>query len=328
MAISIYRSCLPLLLASMLVTAGTAVAHNATLPDKLEQLELIRITENTYAVHGPLVLPARDNKGFISNTGVVITEHSVVVIDSGGSLQVGELIVNEIEEITSKPIVAVFNTHIHGDHWLGNVAIRRKYPDAKFYAHTRAIERLRNGAAEEWFDIFMRMTENAIADTELVLPDNGLNGGEKLHIDGLEFKTHHTGHAHTDSDIMVEFPKDRVIFTGDIIEHRRAVSVDVPQDFSARGQIDALRYVLKLPVDTYVPGHGITGGREIPEASLRFLEILYASVQRYYEEGLEDYEMRDKVVNDLADFSDWSAFDEIGKLISHVYLQVEAARFR
>jgi glyoxylase-like metal-dependent hydrolase (beta-lactamase superfamily II) len=118
-------------------------------------------------------------------------------------------------------------------------------------------------------------------------------------------------------------PKDRVLFTGDIVEHRRAVSVDVPEDFSAKGQISAIQYALTLPVDLFVPGHGMTGGREIPNASLRFLETLYASVVQYYGEGMEAFEMRDKVVGDLAEFSDWTGFEQIGRLISNVYLQVE-----
>jgi glyoxylase-like metal-dependent hydrolase (beta-lactamase superfamily II) len=35
------------------------------------------------------------------------------------------------EKITNKPIVAVFNTHVHGDHWLGNQAIVERYPAVK-----------------------------------------------------------------------------------------------------------------------------------------------------------------------------------------------------
>jgi len=47
---------------------------------------------------------------------VVITDHGVVIIDTGGSFQVGEMIVKKIKALTDKPVVAVFNTHIHGDH--------------------------------------------------------------------------------------------------------------------------------------------------------------------------------------------------------------------
>ena len=135
-------------------------------------------------------------------------------------------------------------------------------------------------------------------------------------------------HAHPDSDIMVEAPAQRLLFTRDIVEHGRAVSSDVPQDFNAKGQIEAIRYALELPVDTFVPGHGVMGGREIPQAALRFLEILYGSVKRHYDAGLKDFEMKDRVVNDLAEFANWFGFDQIGRLISFVYLQVEEADFQ
>ena len=73
--------------------------------------------------------------------------------------------------------------------------------------------------------------------------------------------------------------------------------------------------------------HGPTGSKEIPEATKRFLDILYTSVERYYNDGLQDFEMRDKVVEDLAEFSSWRGMDEIGRVISFVYQEVEAAEF-
>ncbi len=303
-------------------------AHDFKLPASLDELSLSDINGSVYVVHGRLALPDSDNLGFISNSGLVLTDKGIILFDSGGSYQVGKLIVERVRELTDKPIIAVFNSHIHGDHWLGNAAIRQAFPNVRIYAHQRAIERLNNGEAEYWQDIFKTMTDGAVGDTALVLPDRALNGNEQLSISGVSLNIHHTGHAHTDSDIMVELPKERLLFTGDIVEHGRAVSSDVPQDFSASGQIAAIKYALELPVDTFVPGHGVSGGREIPRASLRFLEILRQSVQRNYDAGLLDYEMRDDVTQNLAEFSDWSNMDQLGKLISYVYQEIEAEDFQ
>ena len=314
--------------AFLLLPARIVYAHEVRLPASLNDLSVTKIEERIYVVHGLRALPDKNNKGFISNTGIVLTDAGVVIIDSGGSLQVARLIVAKVRELSDQPIIAVFNTHIHGDHWLGNAAIREAFPNVRIYAHERAIERLRNGEAERWLDIFMGMTDKAIAGTTLVLPDQGLKGGETLKIAGKPFKTHHTGHAHTDSDLMIEVPQNRLLFAGDIIEHGRAVSSDVPQDFDAKGQIEAIRYALKLPVDTFVPGHGVTGGREIPEAALRFLEVLYNSVKRNYDAGMQDDEMRDLVAKDLSEFSDWFGLDQIGRLISFVYQQVDEEDFQ
>ena len=302
-------------------------AHSFKVPKDIKELALTRISDNVYVAYGTFGMPDKNNRGFISNTGLVITEEGVVVFDSGGSKQVGELLVEKIKGLTDKPVIALFNSHVHGDHWLGNAAIRKAYPDVRIYAHERAIERLNNGEAEQWLDIFMQSTDNAIAGTEIVLPDNGLKGGETIKIAGKTYKIHHTGQAHTDSDLMLEYTDGRTLFAGDIVVYGSTVSSARPQDFSAKGQVEALAYVLELPVDTYVPGHGRTGGREIPEATKRFLETLYKSVQTYYDDGLQDFEMRDKVIVDMSEFSGWSSFDQIGLLISHVYQQIEASEF-
>ncbi len=321
------RIFLAIALSSIMLFSFSVQAHSFKVPKDIKELALTKISDDVYVAYGMFSMPDKNNRGFISNTGIVVTKEGVVVFDSGGSKQVGELLVEKIKGLTNKPVVAVFNSHVHGDHWLGNAAIRKAYPDVHIYAHERAIERLKSGEAEQWLDIFMRATDNAIDGTDLVLPDKSLKGGETIKIAGRTYKTHHTGHAHTDSDLMVEYTDGKTLFAGDVVIYGAMVSSARPQDFSAKGQIEALAYVLELPVDTYVPGHGPTGGREIPEATRRFLETLYDSVQTYYDEGLQDFEMRDKVVTDMSEFSDWSGFDQMGNLISHVYQQIESSEF-
>ena len=311
----------------LLVLPVVGYTHNVKIPKDIKELKLTKMTDNVYVIHGMQTMPDKSNKGFISNSGIVVSEEGVVIVDTGGSLQIGEMLLKKIHQVTDKPVIAVFNTHLHGDHWLGNVAVRKAYPDVRIYAHERAIERLSNGEAEQWLDIFMQATDNDIKGTTVALPDTALKGGETIDIAGNTYRIHHTGHAHTDNDIMIEYPGDKTLFAGDIVIYGNVVSSARPEDFNAKGQIEAVEYALSLPVDIYVPGHGPTGGREIPEATKRFLEVLYSSVQNHYDEGLSDFEMRDKVVADLKEFNDWSGYDGIGRLISFVYQQVEAAEF-
>jgi glyoxylase-like metal-dependent hydrolase (beta-lactamase superfamily II) len=312
----------------LLMAPFSGHAHNVNIPKNIDELMLTKMTDSVYVIHGIQGMPDKSNKGFISNSGFVVSDEGVVIIDSGGSLEVGEMLLQKIREVTDKPVLAVFNTHLHGDHWLGNAAVRKAYPDVRIYAHERAIQRLKAGEADQWMDIFSQVMDKSVLGAKAVLPDTALKGGETIEIAGNTYNTHHTGHAHTDNDIMIEYPADKTLFAGDIVITGSVVSAARPEDFSAKGQIAALEYALKLPVDTYVPGHGPTGGREIPEATKRFLEVLYESVQTYYDEGLADFEMRDKVVADLKEeFSGWSGYDGIGRLISFVYQQIEAAEF-
>lgn len=293
-----------------------------------DDLSLTRINETAYVLYGAHAFPDRNNKGVISNSGVVLTGAGVVIVDSGGSYAAGQILVSKLRELTDKPVVAVFNTHFHGDHWLGNAAIREAYPEARIYAHEEAIARLRGGDAERWHNVVTRLAGPEITGQTPVLPDQALKGGETLDIGGVTFKIHHPGPAHTSGDLMIELPGERLLFAGDIIIEGNMPSYGAPQDLDLTGQIAALDYVLAMPVDTVVPGHGIAGGREIANTPKHFLETLHSSVKRYYDEGMQDYEMKDKVAKELTEYSRWHGFSELGRLISFVYLKVEEEAFQ
>lgn len=312
----------------MLILAMGARADEVALPTNLDDVALKKVGEGVYVLHGLQQMPNEHNKGMISNTGVLLTSRGVVIVDSGGNYEIGRLIVEKVGELSDEPIIAVFNSHVHGDHWLGNSALREAYPKVKILAHEKAIQRLEKGEAERWRDIIQRMVGDTRGIPDLVLPTVALHGGETLTFGDTNLKIHHTGHAHTDSDIMVEAPGQKIIFAGDVVEYGRVVSSDVPEDFDIKGQIDAIKHILSLPAEIYVPGHGPTGGREIPEVALRFLQILHTSVKKHYDAGLADFEMKEKVVVELKEFSNWFNFDQIGKMISIVYLQVEEADFQ
>lgn len=316
-----------LMFLGLFLLSFSAAAHQIKIPDSIDDLSVTKVAENVYVLHGVIGMPDKNNKGFMSNSSFIVSDAGVVIVDTGGSLKYGEYLVTKIREVTDKPVVAIINTHMHGDHWLGNAALRKAFPDAKIYAHEKAISRLQGGEAQQWLDSFAQAIGKTLVGTEAVLPDIALKDGDSVKLAGRNYKIHHTGQAHTDNDIMIESPANKVLFAGDILVYGAVVSGGRPEDFSAKGQLKAIDHALSLPIDIYIPGHGPTGGRDIPEATKRFLSTLYASVKRYYDEGLQDFEMRDQVVADLAEFSTWSGMDGIGRMINFVYRQIEADEF-
>ncbi len=263
----------------------------------------------------------------MNNPGFVVTDKGVVVVDPGSSVQIGEKLLEKIASVTSKPVIAVFNTHVHGDHWLGNHAMRAAYPGVPIYAHARMLQRVEAGEGEEWLALFSTMTEGAVDGTRVISPSIGLNGGETLAFGGVTFRIYHTGKAHTDNDIMIVVLEEKGMFLGDIVTNQRIPSSDRARDADVKGQIRAIRMALRSVAELFIPGHGRSGGREIPQASLEFLEALYTSVKKYYDAGLSDFEMKDKVMQDLSKYRDWHRFSELGRVISFVYLQIEQESF-
>ena len=151
----------------------------------------------------------------MNNPAFVVTGAGVVVIDPGSSVQVGEMVLTHVRKVTGQPVVAVFDTHVHGDHWLGNQAIAEAFPDARIYAHPRMRERVEQGAGEQWLEVMMNMTEGATAGTRVVNANTPVDEGTEIRIGDVTFRILHDGKAHTDNDIMILLPERSVIFLGD-----------------------------------------------------------------------------------------------------------------
>lgn len=316
--------CLTLLL-GLLLCQG-AWAHPPQTHDADRELVARQLTPHIYIVHGPQEFPSATTGGFMNNPGFVITDDGVVVIDPGSSVQIGRKLLQAIGKVSDKPVIAVFNTHVHGDHWLGNQAIREAYPKARIYAHQRMLDHVRDGVGKEWIALFSRLTGGTTDGTRVTAPDIGLKGGEVLNIGQLDFHIHHSGRAHSDNDIMIELPLDSALFTGDIVTNRRIQSAR-PADSDIFGQIHAVEAALATGSEWIIPGHGESGRRGIAEQQLLFLQQLLAAVQRYYELGMDDYEMVEPVKQELRAYRDWYNFNELGRVISPAYLKVEQRAF-
>ncbi|MHB1188585.1 MBL fold metallo-hydrolase [Thiobacillus sp.] len=286
-----------------------------------------QLTKRIYVIVGSdhKTCPKKDVKHPLTNPSVIIGETGVIVIDPGSSLQVGRLVLDRIKAITDKPVVAVFNTHIHGLYWLGNQAMKEKYPDVRIYAHKRMINRIQSGEGAFWVDAITGKYPGE--RSKYVVPDVSLSGGEVKRIAGVTIKIHHPGHAHTDHDIMIEVPEERTLFLGGVVVEPEVPSQGVPQDADFKGQLAATQYAMDLAADKYVPGRGNPGGIELPARGLRFLETLYGGVARYYKDGLSDFEMAERLKTDLSEFKQWYDFTELGGVISQMYLQIERERF-
>ena len=273
-----------------LALSSITFAHNSKKPVFEGGFSLTEVTEGIYVVHGPQVFPNPITKGFMNNPGFVLTSAGVVVIDPGSSVQIGNKLLESIHTVTDKPVVAVFNTHVHGDHWLGNQAIQDAYPNVEIYAHENMTKRIEAGEGEQWIALFERMTKGATKGTRVVGPTKSLNGNEVITIGDTHFRLYHPPKAHSDTDIVIELDREKTLFAGDILTNNRVQSAR-PQDSDIMGLIEALKYVRDKDIKYYIPGHGKVGGKEIVEKQLQYLTELYKAVEKYYLQDFEAFEL-------------------------------------
>jgi len=311
---------------ALLFTLAFSSLTQAWVIDDMGSYQFDKLAKGSYVIHGPLGEPNVQNHGFMNNPGMIIGADGVIVIDPGGTYQVGLNVIEEIKKITDKPIVAAFNTHVHGDHWLGNQAILEAYPNAKIYAHPAMIAQAKDGAGDSWVGIMDTSTEGLSKGTVATYPTDATTHLQEVNVAGETFKIHNdiTGVAHTNTDIMVEHVGSKTLFLGDNDLIHRFGRFDGTSDM--HGNIKALEYAIDLGLTHYVPGHGPSGdANNAVKPFLDYLIIIKEETAKGYEEDLADYEIKPFADKRLADYRDWHGYDaQLGKHINKMLLEIEA----
>ena len=297
----------------------------ATLAATVQDRPFEKVAENTWVIHGPLDMPNPANQGFMNNPGVVLTSEGAVIVDPGSSLQSGEMVLRMLKDVTDQPVVAVFNTHIHGDHWLGNQAIRAAYQNVPIYGHTEMLAMIKDGAGDTWVELMDKLTEGATKGTRVVGPDHALNHGDTIKIGNKTFRIHHHGQAHTRTDLMIEVVEDSVVFLGDNVTTNRIPRMT---DGNFTGNINSVDLILEVDATTWIPGHGNTGDAAMVKGYREYLAAVYASAKQAFDADMDSSDVKPIALKATAAYKDWSGYeDEIGPQGAQAYMEVEAAEF-
>ncbi len=279
------------------------------------------VAPDVHVIHGPQGVPSVGNQGFMNNPAWVVTADGVVIIDPGSSVQVGRMVVAQLKQTTDKPVTHVFNTHVHGDHWLGNQAILEAWPRAKLIGHPEMIRKAHDGAAAFWVRLMSGLTQGYTDGTRAEIPTVEAADGQSFRIGDKTFRIHGSTDAHSKTDLMIEMVEDRIVFTGDNVLSRQVMSL---RDGTFKGIMRETGRALALDARVYVPGHGKTGDRTLVEEQKAWFDTLMAEVRRLYDAGTSDFEMKPVLAEKLKAYRDWAEFDaNLGPMISLAVLEIE-----
>lgn len=184
--------------------------------------------------------------GDLSNAGFIIGDHSVAVIDSGGSRAEGEALFRAIRAQTSLPISAVILTHMHPDHVFGASVFAET--GAEVIGHpslTRALADRANSYLSNYGDrLGAAFVGSALP--EITGPPRDLDlGGRVLRLRAWPL-------AHTSTDLTILDETTGTLFAGDLVFHRHIPALDG----SLRGWQKVLAEMTDLGARQVVPGHG------------------------------------------------------------------------
>ena len=288
-----------------------------SLEDHNYRLVAMQIADNTFVVFGSTEHFSIRNGGNIVNTAFIVTDAGVLVIDTGPTALYGQQLRDLIEKTASAPIVRVYNTHHHPDHFFGNSAFA-DIPIVALADTRQAMEE----QAEAFSDNLYRLLGTWMKGTLPHLPAESLVPGVEM-IGGHTIETFALG-GHTRGDLVILDRTTGVLFVGDVVFNQRAPTTpnaDLEKWLASISVLKAVEFKL------LVPGHGpATESQEAIRATSDYLRWLQSRIDEAVLGGRSMAETLFLPVPKRFHEMD-TLTDEYRRSVMHVFLGVEHNMF-
>jgi quinoprotein relay system zinc metallohydrolase 2 len=274
------RQVLASLIAVMLCAAAAALPVQAAAPDA-NPLAVQQIAAGDYVHFGQVAMTTPDNAGDIANLGIIVGQDAVAVVDTGGSVSVGQRLLLAVRRITDKPIRYVINTHEHPDHIFGNAAFG---PGVTFVGHHNLPAELAERGTYYLQSFRDQLGAAAIAAVKIIPPTLLVDNETALDLGGrrLLLKAW-SPPAHTACDLTVLDETSGVLFSGDLVFLQHVPVVDG----SLTGFLAVLPRLAEVPARIVVPGHGrlVAPWPQALDDERRYLTVLAQDARRLIAAG-------------------------------------------
>ena len=211
---------------------------------------LVKISDSVYSYAD--VKGAKAQNSFGANAGIIIGKDFLVAVDSLMSAREARRFIKYIRKISSKPIKFLVNTHYHLDHTLGNSEFAKL--GAVIIAQENDKENMEKaGAGMLQYAKQSGLSEKDLKGTRLAYPTLTFKEKVTLFLGNQRVELLYLGPTHTTGNILVYLPKEKVLFTGDILfsdYHPFLGNADI------QGWLKVLDYIQTMDVEKIIPGHG------------------------------------------------------------------------
>src|SRR5437773_2181322 len=262
------------------------------------------------------------------NTAIIENADGVMVVDTHSKPSAAKVIIERLREMTKKPVRYVVNTHFHWDHWHGNEAYPAAYPDAEIVTNQitreamvrKGLKRIQDhvrqvpaeiaklkadvagaGSGEERarLQAELRLAESYLAEVtglKPALPTMAFERTMKLYRRDREIHLLYLGRAHTEGDVFVYLPKEKVVVTGDaVIGWTPYMGDGYPEDWVA-----TLDRLAELDFTHIIMGHGEPASRDWLRTFRGYIHDMVEAVREEAARGATLEETKQRVTDKLA----------------------------
>ena len=244
------------------------------------------------------------NQGDIANIGFIVGKKSVLIIDTGGTLEIAKNLLETVKNKTSLPISHVVITHGHPDHYLGSEIF--KISNIQFIGH----ENLKRSINMN-FNFYKTLQASSIEDQSIldikpVFPDLEIKKNQTISVDlgDREVKIRAWESGHTDSDLSVYDVKSKILWTENIFVNR------IPSvRASILGWKKNLEITSKMDINKIIPGHGkITTKDEALLPMLSYFRRMIKEIRTLHDKGINIETAQKEVAKDNKE--NWLLFND------------------
>jgi cyclase len=263
------------------------------------------------------------------NAAIILFDDSVLVVDTHSKPSAARALIEQVKKLTDKPVRYVVNTHFHWDHYQGNQAYPSSWPAGveiisseatRLNIEQRGIPRVKHeittmpqeieklkadlAAATEpqQKDELRRNLSQAedyfaeLKSMQVALPTLTFDHSLILHRKSRTVEMFWLGNAHTNGDVFVYLPKEKILVTGDALHGWTPFMADsYPYDW-----ITTLDNAEKLDFDQVLGGHGdVMHGKEKFELWKQYFRDLLAETGQSYASGASLEEAKKQVTQVL-----------------------------
>src|ERR1700733_10509957 len=263
------------------------------------------------------------------NAAIIMFDDSVLVVDTHSKPSAARALIEQIKKLTDKPVRYVVNTHFHWDHYQGNQAYPSSWPAGveiisseatRLNIEQRGIPRVKHEIAtmpgeieklkadlakatdpkqKEELQSNLSQAEDYLAELksmQVVLPTLTFDHSLILRRKSRTVEMFWLGNAHTNGDVFVYLPKEKVLVTGDALHGWTPFMGDsYPFEW-----ITTLDNAEKLDFDQVLGGHGdVMHGKEKFELWKQYFRDLLAETGQAYASGASLQEAQKQVAKIL-----------------------------
>ena len=244
-----------------------SISHSFAQRREAQPVTFVKISDRLYEISG----------GQGANSGVYIGDDSVLIIDAKMDEKSVDQVIEQIKQITDKPITYLVNTHSDGDHTGGN----QYFPETvTIIAHENCrIELLnpnRDGAQSEW------------SKPELApfVPSLTFRDKMDIYLGSKKVEFLYFGVGHTTGDAVVYFTEEKTAFIGDLIFSGRPQLIHSYKGGNSFDYVETMTEMLEtIDAEKFSNGHGEIADRKQIQNHIAQMKEQQEKVKALIEKG-------------------------------------------